>query len=42
MNQNGKGDKRRPKSVSYEQWEKNWDKIFRPSKAKKKETKNTT
>jgi hypothetical protein len=42
MSQNGKGDKRRPKSVSYEQWGKNWDKIFRPSKIKKKETKNTT
>jgi hypothetical protein len=28
MNQNGKGDKRRPKTVSYSVWEKNYEKIF--------------
>lgn len=25
---NGKGDKTRPKTVSYKTWEKNWEKIF--------------
>jgi len=25
---NGKGDKTRPKTVSYEVWEKNWKNIF--------------
>ena len=25
---NGKGDKNRPKTVSYKVWEKNWEKIF--------------
>ena len=25
---NGKGSKRRPKSVDYKTWEKNYDKIF--------------
>lgn len=25
---NGKGDKRRPVSVSQKTWEKNWEKIF--------------
>jgi hypothetical protein len=29
MSQNGKGDKRRPKSVDYKTWEKNYDRIFR-------------
>jgi hypothetical protein len=29
MSQNGKGDKRRPKSVDYNTWGKNYDKIFR-------------
>lgn len=25
---NGKGDKRRPKTVTYQVWEKNWENIF--------------
>jgi hypothetical protein len=29
MNQNGKGDKHRPKSVTYKVWEKNYERIFR-------------
>ena len=29
MSQNGKGDKRRPKSVDYKTWSENYDKIFR-------------
>lgn len=29
MNQNGKGDKPRPKSVDYKTWGENYDKIFR-------------
>jgi hypothetical protein len=29
MSQNGKGDKRRPKSIDYKTWEKNYEKIFR-------------
>jgi hypothetical protein len=28
MSQNGKGDKRRPKSVDYKTWEKNYENIF--------------
>jgi hypothetical protein len=28
MSQNGKGDKRRPKSVDYNTWVKNYEKIF--------------
>jgi len=32
MNQNGKGDKRRPKSVNYKTWEKNYERIFRKKK----------
>ena len=35
MSQNGKGDKRRPKSVSYTIWEKNYERIF----GKKQQTK---
>ena len=30
---NGKGDKRRPSSVSKEQFEDNWDRIFRSDKS---------
>jgi hypothetical protein len=33
---NGKGSKRRPKSVDQKTWDKNWDKIF----SKKKKIKN--
>jgi len=29
---NGKGDKRRPIEVSKEQYDKNWDKIFKKNK----------
>jgi len=29
MSQNGKGDKRRPKSVDYNTWSKNYERIFR-------------
>ena len=32
MSQNGKGDKRRPKSVDYKVWEKNYERIFRKNK----------
>ena len=28
MSQNGKGDKRRPKSINYKTWEKNYENIF--------------
>jgi hypothetical protein len=28
MSQNGKGDKRRPKTVDYKTWEKNYEQIF--------------
>ncbi len=37
--QNGKGDKRRPKSVDYETYSRNWDAIFGKSKTKRS-TKN--
>ena len=39
MSQNGKGDKPRPKTVSYEQWSKNWSSIFKPKTNKKKKSK---
>ena len=29
---NGKGDKRRPKSVDYKTWSKNYERIFRKKK----------
>lgn len=32
MSQNGKGDKRRPKSVDYKTWSKNYESIFRKKK----------
>ena len=35
MSQNGKGDKRRPKSVTYKTWEKNYERIFGKKKTKK-------
>ena len=28
MSENGKGSKRRPKSVDYKTWEKNYERIF--------------
>lgn len=34
---NGKGDKPRPKTVTYSQWDKNWESIFKKKKEKKKE-----
>lgn len=36
MSQNGKGDKTRPKSVSYKEWSKNYEKIFGKKKEKGK------
>lgn len=35
MSQNGKGDKRRPKSINYKTWEKNYEKIFGKKQNKK-------
>ena len=35
MSQNGKGDKRRPKSVDYQVWEKNYNRIFRKKEHEK-------
>ena len=35
MSQNGKGDKRRPKSVDYNTWSKNYERIFRKKKNEK-------
>lgn len=41
MSQNGKGDKRRPKSVDYQTWQKNWDKIFgKKTKEKQNDKRN--
>jgi len=37
--QNGKGSSRRPKSVSQEIWDKNWQAIFRPKKKEEKKSK---
>ena len=34
-NKNGKGDVNRPKSVSYNKWSENYEKIFRKKKKKK-------
>jgi hypothetical protein len=34
MSQNGKGDKNRPKIISYEEWTKKYDKIFRKQNKK--------
>jgi hypothetical protein len=31
---NGKGDKRRKKTVDQETWDKNWEKIFKKEKPK--------
>jgi hypothetical protein len=35
MSQNGKGDKRRPKSVDYNTWSKNYENIFGKKEKKK-------
>jgi uncharacterized membrane protein len=35
MSQNGKGDKRRPRSINYKTWEKNWNQIFKKEKRTK-------
>ena len=40
MSQNGKGSKPRPKSVSYDIWSKNFDKIFKHGKKNKTQTKD--
>ena len=32
---NGKGDKKRPLSVSYQKYSDNWDRIFKKSRKKK-------
>jgi hypothetical protein len=34
MSQNGKGDKNRPKNISYNTWSENYDKIFRKQNKK--------
>jgi hypothetical protein len=39
MSQNGKGSKRRPKSVDYKTWEKNYERIFGIRKKVKKNSK---
>lgn len=39
---NGKGDTPRPKSISYEEWEKNWGLIFNQKKKETKEQKDDT
>ena len=39
MSQNGKGDKPRPKTVSWNTWSKNFDRIFKNEKKQKKTTK---
>lgn len=36
MSQNGKGSKRRPKSIDYKTWSKNYDKIFKKKKSRPK------
>jgi len=36
---NGKGDKKRPRQVTYEKYAKNWDKIFK-KKTKKNQDKS--
>lgn len=36
MSQNGKGSKRRPKSISYKTWSENFDRIFKHGKKTKK------
>lgn len=40
MNQNGKGDKRRKKTVTDEVWSKNWERIFGKKETKKAEKKD--
>jgi hypothetical protein len=39
MSQNGKGDKRRPKSVDYKTWEKNYEQIFKKKQDHEKNNK---
>lgn len=39
MSQNGKGSKRRPKSISYKTWSENFDRIFNHGKKKQKNNK---
>ena len=39
MSQNGKGDKRRPKSIDQTTWEKNYNRIFKHGKSKKSKRK---
>lgn len=39
MSQNGKGDKRRPKSIDQKTWSQNWDRIFKPKPKDKKNVK---
>ena len=41
MSQNGKGDKRRPRSIDYKIWSKNYDKIFNQKKHSVKPNKST-
>jgi hypothetical protein len=36
MSQNGKGSKKRPRSVSQETWDKNYERIFRQKRTTKK------
>ena len=35
MSENGKGSKRRPKSVDQQTWDKNYERIFRKNKTTK-------
>lgn len=35
MSQNGKGSKRRPKTIDQKTWDKNWQQIFGKKKDKK-------
>ena len=37
MGENGKGSKRRPKSIDQETWNKNWENIFGKSKKKSRQ-----
>jgi hypothetical protein len=39
MSQNGKGSKRRPKSVDQKTWEKNYERIFKHGKYNKSKRK---
>jgi hypothetical protein len=35
VSQNGKGSKRRPKTIDQKTWDKNWERIFGKNKGKK-------